>query len=120
MLREILPVRQIRGEPRRRWFASPTLDLIVWIGGDEAPVGFQLCYDKGDAERALTWRSPNLFSHMAVDSGENAGTSHKGSPLLVPDGNFHPAFVGPCFDSECGAVPAAIVDLVREKIRQHG
>lgn len=119
MLREIHPVRQIRGEPRRRWFASPNLDLIVWMGSDEAPVGFQLCYDKRDLERALTWRAPNLFSHMAVDTGEGPG-SHKGTPLLVPDGQFYPAFVGPCFDSECGAVPAAIVDLVREKIRQHG
>jgi hypothetical protein len=32
MLSEIPEARQIRGEPRRRWFTSESMDLYVWVG----------------------------------------------------------------------------------------
>ena len=56
MLAEVEHVRQRAGEPRRRWFASDDLDLIVWLDEADRFVGFQLCYDKGRSERALTGR----------------------------------------------------------------
>ncbi len=70
MLREIRRVRQVEGEAHRRWFSSSRLDLFVWYGASEAPVGFQLCYDKDGWERALTWNAPDRFSHEVVDDGE--------------------------------------------------
>ena len=54
MLREI-PAKQLQGEPARRWFTSPEIDLYVWLGEDGSPTGFQLCYDKQAREHALTW-----------------------------------------------------------------
>ena len=53
-LTEIPEVRQIPDEPRRRWFRSDDLDLIVWCDESGAPTSFQLCYDKPRSEHALT------------------------------------------------------------------
>ena len=44
-LSEVRNCRQVRGEPRRRWFGSEQMDLIVWCDDTGAPIGFQLCYD---------------------------------------------------------------------------
>ena len=54
MLREIA-ARQVPGDPKRRWFTSPRIDLFVWLDEHDSPSGFQLCYDKESREHALTW-----------------------------------------------------------------
>ena len=55
-LNEVLEVRQIHeDEPRRRWFRSDDLDLIVWCDEAGMPRGFQLCYDKPRSKHTLTW-----------------------------------------------------------------
>ena len=87
-LRELPDTRQIEGEPKRRWFNSPELDLIVWLDEDDAPVGFQLCYDKHHGERALTWRAGRGYDHAAVDDGEQTPAQHKSTPILVADGRI--------------------------------
>ncbi len=61
MLREITAVRQRAGEPRRRWLQDEGMDLFVWLGAADAIVGFQLAYDKPQAERALTWKGKSGF-----------------------------------------------------------
>lgn len=92
MLREISETRQIRGEPRRRWFNSDAMDLYVWYDNENAPLGFQLCYGKPNAERALTWFRPASYSHMRVETGPAEGHG-RGTPLLVVDGLFEPLSV---------------------------
>ncbi len=69
MLREVQNVRQIGGDPSRRWFSDPGMDLIVWMEARDI-VGFQLTYDKPHAEKAVTWRAgaPEL-SYTGVDDG---------------------------------------------------
>lgn len=113
-LREI-PARQVAGEPRRRWFMSANCDLIVWLDDAGDPSGFQFCYDKDEREHAFTWIQRDGFSHMAVDSGENA-PSFGGSPCLVPNGAFDPARVLAIFRSEARSVPPGYVAVVAEKI----
>ena len=83
MLHEIQDVRQNPGEPRRRWFSDPDLDLYVWIGEDGDIVQFQLCYDKGHDEQALTWRSDTGLSRHAVDDGEGGIYRMKSTPILT-------------------------------------
>lgn len=112
MLREIDPVRQIENEPIRRWFTSSFFDLIVWLGDSGDPSGFQLCYNKGRAERALTWRHPNHYSHMAVDDGEGRAFRHKATPILVADGCFDATAITERFRLECAFVPADVANLV--------
>ena len=70
VLREIKNLKQEAGSGRRRWFESGAFDLIVWLGARGTVEGFQICYDLGRGERALTWRSGTGFAHSVVDAGE--------------------------------------------------
>jgi hypothetical protein len=89
MLTEIRETRQIPGEGYRRWFTDERMDLIVWYTHEKGKIiGFQLCYDKEEDEKALTWTRESGFTHERVDDGGDRGYSHKGTPLLLPDGEF--------------------------------
>ena len=117
MLKEIRSVRQIKGDLRRRWFTSVSMDLVVWVDDVGAPVKFQFCYDKGRGERALTWNTEFGFSHMAVDDGEDkGGTGYKASPILVADGSLDHTRVMQIFLDNSGEMPLDITDFVRQKI----
>ena len=74
MLAEIRNARQIAGEDFRRWFTDEEFDLIVWYGDDRSLVGFQLCYDKQDRERALTWTSTTASSTTGSTPAKSPGT----------------------------------------------
>jgi hypothetical protein len=117
MLREIPEARQIRGEPRRRWFNSASMDLYVWYDGEDRPLGLQLCYGKPDRERALTWFRPASYSHMAVDPTGQHG--HSGTPILVADGLFDREDVNGAFAREGRELPADIRDLVVDTLGRY-
>lgn len=85
MLVELRVTRQIEGEPKRRWYTSSEMDLIVWQEA-EGISGFQLCYEKKGRERAVTWQKEKGLIHTAISSGEGVGLKHKESPILVADG----------------------------------
>jgi hypothetical protein len=119
MLTEFLNLRQRSDEPRRRWFQSADEDLIVWFGEDDAIVGFQLCYDRSRAERALTWRAGEGYSHMRVDDGEAIGQTRKSTPVLLPDGAFDPQAMLARFLAISAEVPAEVAQFVRAKIESY-
>ena len=114
-LREI-PARQVPGEPPRRWFMSAKCDLVVWLGADGLPIGFQFCYGKDEQEHALTYSSSSggRFSHTAVDSGVPSGTE---TPLLVPNGAVDPARILETFTVEARAVPDELAAWVTDRLR---
>lgn len=90
MLREIHRVKQERGQDRRRWFTDEYWDLYVWSRPDGQFSGFQLCYGKPDAERALTWMAEGRPTHTAVSEtspGRAAATNLEAS-ILVADGEM--------------------------------
>ena len=120
MLREILNVRQIKGEPLRRWFSSSHFDLIVWYGSPDSPTGFQLCYNTGKDEKALTWQAPEFYSHMGVDDGERRPLRHKGTPILVVDGEFDAPSVIRHFLKEGKELPQDIAELIVSRLTQFG
>jgi len=113
-------VRQIPGENRRRWFYSRTMDLIVWVAESGKIVGFQLCYDRERDERALIWRAPRYFTHMAVDDGEGRAFRHKASPILTPSGGFSAPRLAEAFRQESADLPPDIARLVSAKIAAFG
>ena len=119
MLREILNVRQIPNDPRRRWFSSEHYDLIVWYSNLDSPTGFQLCYNVGEDEKALTWQAPATFSHMGVDDGEGRPLRYKGTPILVVDGEFDAPSVINLFREESKNLPQDIKDLIVSKLTQY-
>lgn len=87
VLKEIRNVRQEPTAGRRRWFDDDVLPLefIVWYSPADAIEGFQICYDLGHGEYALTWRPAVGFAHHAVDSGSVGPFSNR-TPILLADG----------------------------------
>jgi hypothetical protein len=119
MLKELNNVRQVEGEPARRWFSSDKMDLIVWFDQQANPVGFQFCYDKGGAEKALTWRPETGFSHMGVDDGEGGSRlTYKATPILVANGRFNGARVIKLLADHGAAVPPKVLEFISSRIQE--
>lgn len=112
MLKEFRNVRQEPGH-RRRWFDDDLqpLELIVWYDAVGAVEGFQICYNLGRGEHALTWRPELGFRHNAVDTGSNGPLSNL-TPILVTDG------VAPWPDLVCRfeACSASLEPALREMV----
>ena len=117
MLKEF-PTTQVPGEPRRRWFADEYFDLIVWLAEDHSVDGFQLCYDLGPSEHALTWDRSNGYHHDRIDDGESSPTRNR-TPILVADGHFPVQEILSRFEDSAAQVDASIRSLVVEKIRAY-
>jgi hypothetical protein len=113
-------VRQIRGEGYRRWFSDDYFDLILWCDPPcREPadiIGFQLCYDRGGRERALTWTRARGYSHEQVDTGESQPGGMKASPILVADGLFDSAGVGGRFREAARNLEPSLTEFVLEKL----
>lgn len=84
MLKEIRDAQQPAGEPLRRCFSDPQLDLYVWYGEGDHILQFQLCYDRGPDEKAFTWSATHGVVHHGVDDGSQSGRfTVKGTPILT-------------------------------------
>jgi hypothetical protein len=116
---ELADVQQDPRGPRRRWFRSSTEDLIIWYGVDGSIVGFQLCYDRKETERALTWMKGTGYAHERVDDGEAVGLAHKRTPILIADGVFDKNTVLERFLAIADVVPPDIVDFVAAKLKEY-
>ena len=83
------PPRPTR-ERHRRWFSNQDFDLYVWFDDLGAIRGFELCYDRSDVERALTWSPTGGYRHWRVDMGEATGLNYDMTPILVSDDTEFP------------------------------
>lgn len=118
-MRELIQVRQIPGDPRRRLFFSEDFDLFVWCNDDGTFAGFELCYDKKQAQCSLVWRLADGFTHMAVDDGENRPGKYKATPIMVPDGYFDAKRIHAAFVKESISLPKEVADYVMQIIAKH-
>ena len=116
MLSEIKHVRQIHGEGHRRWFSDKFFDLIIWYNDDGEIEGFQLCYDKGENERAVTWHKDSGFAHTGVDDGEDKIRLYKMTPILVSDGVFDNKKIAKKFREESTEIDSNISAFVFDKL----
>ena len=71
---------QTPGQPSRRWFNDQFLDLFVWQDECGRIVGFQICFDKDTAERALTYSESDGYRFDNVYGEESS--LDMGSPVL--------------------------------------
>lgn len=115
MLREIPKVRQLKDEPTRRWFQDEHFDLVIWEDAEQI-VGFQLCYDKSQSERAVTWQAETGFKHNAVDGGENEPGRYKATPILIADGSFDHESVATKFLGHSGSLDSSKRDFIYLKL----
>lgn len=86
MLTEVKNPRQHKNEPFRRCFLGDNVDLFVWYLKNGEIIGFQLCYDKEQREKALSWNKDEGYDHENVDDGEKGTIDMKRTPILVCDG----------------------------------
>lgn len=115
VLREIKNVRQEYGAGPRRWFESDGLELVVWFSPGGAVEGFQLCYDFGQGEHALTWRAGSGFTHCEIDAGEATPFKNE-TPVLTPKGTAPWMELVRGFDRRSAALDADLRAFVREKL----
>lgn len=116
MLKEVVPTRQIAGEPARRWYMDKDMDLIVWLSERDDLLGFQLSYRVGRDERALTWLEGRGYSHDRVDDGEGRPGRYKMTPILIEDGGWDPGLLARVLLEKAQELPPRVVAFVREKI----
>lgn len=116
MLYEIKNIRQYEGEQKRRWFFDREIDLTVWFDESDDIVGFQLCYDKIQNHRALTYHKDSGYRHNRVDDGESWNSIGKGTPILFADGPFDGRRIAELFAQRSQELPKQISQYVYEKI----
>jgi hypothetical protein len=118
-MRERCNVRQIPGEPKRRWFSSSDFDLIVWLSDDQQILGFELCYDKNSSQHSIAWSKSAGFRHMAVDDGEQRPGKYKSTPVLTADGYFDARRVHSAFLESCQSLPDEVSNHVLKALELH-
>ncbi len=120
MFREQENVSQHEGEPRRRWFNSEAMDLIVWVDEENAPTGFQLSYEASSTEKKiLTWLSGSGYTHEGLDEGEDRPFRYKMTPIAVPDGVLDQDEVLERFLAESKEIGNDIREFVAQKLREY-
>jgi hypothetical protein len=117
MLKEVLNVKQIPGEPVRRWYSSPSLDMFLWYDEDKNIIQFQICYDKGPREKALTWHHQNGISHHAVDDGENQSFRMKSTPIMLNDSDYDAEKIAADFEELAGDMEYKTANFVLSHIQ---
>ena len=117
VLKEISNVRQEPTRGRRRWFDDDVLplELIVWYDTAGEVEGWQICYDLGSGEHALTWRPASGFAHNAVDTG-STGPFGNLTPILVPDGRVPWADLAQRFGDCAVSLEPALRELVTTQL----
>jgi hypothetical protein len=116
VLHEIRNVKQERGVGRRRWFESDGLELVVWFDPSDNVTGFQLCYDFGNGEHALTWRPNSGFTHSMVDTGDYSPFKNSSPVLQSSDEDVPWAEIGRAFDERSELLEPDLRQLVHDSL----
>ncbi len=119
MLKEFHQVKQEAGARRRRWFEDDVaeLELIVWLDQGDAIDGFQICYNLGRGEYALTWKEKVGFAHDAVDTGSKGPFANL-TPILVPDGRVPWHRLHEFFSERSASLDPKVRDLIEAKLTE--
>jgi hypothetical protein len=107
MLREIMIVRQVPGDFRRRWFQDDYFDLYVWYAESGDVAGFQLCYDRQGDEHAFTCMAGSPPKHQSVDAPGSICAVGP-TPLLTPARRSLPREVVSRFTAASSGLDAGI------------
>ncbi len=92
---------------------------MVWYGEQGNIEGFQLCYDVGGKERALTWQARKGYAHNRVDEGDEVVYRMKMSPILVSDGLFDQSSVAQAFRERSVEMDSALAAFIYGKLLQY-
>jgi hypothetical protein len=117
MLREIRHVRQDLPGITRRWFQDEYFDLWTWQESEGGTLtAFQLCYDKRDDERALSWRRDHGFDHLRVQTGRG----RESTAFLQGEGGVFPALlVSRKLKAAAQGLPTAMRRFIFHKVKAY-
>lgn len=119
MLREISSIRQSRNHRKKRWFTDADMDLFIWFS-QQAPVRFQLSYNKRGQEHAITWDIEAGFCHNSVDTGEQfLHFKYKMTPILEADGDFNAATVARDFLRASDNIEESLADFIYARLLEY-
>lgn len=93
------------------------MDLYVWYEGEEI-VQFQICYDKGMNERAITWRRAGGLSHHFVDDGEGGVFRMKGSPMLTGRAHFNLDHLRALFENAARKLEHDLYSFIMKRLEE--
>ena len=111
-----------QGQYFTQLFANNYFDLYVWYESDRKSLfGFQLCYNIGVDEHALTWTKTKGYQHNRIDDGETRSsiTGYKMAAVLMPDGIFDANSIAQKFLQDLGDVDHKIGFLVYKKLMEY-
>ena len=116
---ELKSISETASGGARRWFSSPTTDLIVWYEGPSIR-RFEFCYDKTRSEHVFIWEDEGQVRHLEVDDGEQSqGIDYKESPIYVPDGFIDFEQVQRELLELRESLPNEVYSFVEEKVLEH-
>jgi hypothetical protein len=111
-------IRDIPGDRPRLWMLDDCLDVIVWFEPDGSIYGFQLCYDKTENEKSITWNHNGHFSYHHIDSGESDPGDYKKTPVLLVGADFDHRYARDQFLIRSFHIHSRLVDFICEKLNQ--
>jgi len=119
---EFCEVRQRPEEGHRRFFSTPYFDLMVWYRSDKTTItGFQLCYDKGRSERAITYKideGAGVRSHRFVAGNQADERSSIKTSILAGDaGSLAPSVIER-FGMEASSLETSIIKFIEDGMRR--
>ncbi|MCK5524778.1 MAG: hypothetical protein KAI83_16760 [Thiomargarita sp.] len=71
----------------KRWFQDDYFDLFIWQNNIGQIISFQLCYDRLENERVISWDQERGFGHHRVDDGESSPYKNM-TPIFIKEGVF--------------------------------
>jgi hypothetical protein len=115
MLVEYKGVKQEPGRGSRRWFEDESYELVMWYLPDGSVEGFQILYYGRVAERALTWRKGEGFTHSRVDNGTESPMKNL-APILLPNGRIPWAQVVKEFEESSAELEPDLRAFIRQRL----
>ena len=119
MLKETKSVRQIPGEPFRRWYTDNKTNLIVWLE-EHRVVGFQLIVPDGETQAVFTWHEGRKVTVTSLDDGEGNMGHPKMTPILSKAHAVDRMAVSQHFKAVSAELPPGLSHLVEQKISEEG
>lgn len=114
VFKELKNVRQIPGEPLRRYFTHDDIDLLVWVRKNRV-FGFQLITPWRESQIAITWYDGKGLSLGEVDDGEGRPARPKMSPLLVSQ-DFKITTIQDIFQVISEKLPPGLATIIEKEI----
>jgi hypothetical protein len=115
VLVEYKGVKQEAGAGSRRWFEDASYELVVWYVPDGSVEGFQILYYGKVAERALTWRREEGFTHCRIDNGTESPMKNL-APILLANGKIPWGQVVREFEESSAELEPGLRDFVRQRL----